>query len=114
MAPRPKSGPARRRTQAQQLRKELIRRLPEMLDAAIAAYQRIALTGQSDDPKSFVATHTGAKAALAHIEQIIKLAETALEKEQVADQGKKGEVEAYLSAARLALAADASSAEEDP
>jgi len=108
----PKSDAARQRPTARAMRKQLIDRLPDMLDAAIAAYQRIALSSHSNDPKSFVATHSGAKAALAHIEQVIKLAESALDEESDGAHAKKGEVEAYLVAARQALVCDPSEGEE--
>lgn len=88
---------------ARALRGHLVRKLPDMLDAAIAAYQKIATTAPSDDPKSFAAAHSGAKAALAHIEQIIKLAETAIAEEEKATPAQKGTLEALLGLARKAV-----------
>jgi hypothetical protein len=91
-------------SEADRMRARLIRKLPEMLDAAIDAYHHIALTPQPEDPKSFAASQTGAKAALAHIEQIIKLAESALREElQAGPQAESERIEALISAARSAL-----------
>lgn len=98
-----------RRAPSRNLRNRLVRKLPAMLDAAIAAYQQIALTAPSDDPKSFAAAHTGAKAALAHIEQIIRIAESAIAQDTQASTsggGSSDQIEALLNAARSALGND--------
>lgn len=109
-----KSKPAL--SEAQQIRARLIRKLPEMLDAAIDAYHHIALTPQPEDPKSFAASQTGAKAALAHIEQIIKLAESTLREElQAGPKAESERIEALISAARSALgASEAETVSEKP
>lgn len=88
------------------MRSQLLRRLPTMLDAAIEAYQRIASAPPSDDPKMFSATQTGAKAALAHIEQIIDLAETALKQEDAKAGPETDQIESLLGSAREALSQD--------
>jgi hypothetical protein len=105
-ARRPQSRtPRTRRPQSNTMRKRLMKKLPAMLDAAIAAYQQIALNGPAEDPKSFAAAHTGAKAALAHIEQIIKLAEAAATQDEAQEKDVDG-VATLISAARTALAHD--------
>lgn len=95
-----------RRGRVRTMRSQLLQKLPTMLDAAIEAYQRIAETPPSDDPKLFAASQTAAKAALAHIEQIMDLAESALKKEDAQTGPGSGEIESLLKSARLAVAQD--------
>lgn len=88
------------------MRDRLVQKLPAMLDAAIAAYQQIAAAPHGDDPKNFTAAQTGAKAALAHIDQIIKLAEAALDREERTEHARPLEtdqVQALIGLARKAL-----------
>lgn len=99
---------------ARALRKRLILKLPDMLDAAIAAYQQIAMTAPADDPKTFAATHSGAKAALVHIEQIIKLAEAAIVEEDKTPKAQKTNVEALLNLARQTVDAEEAAASAPP
>lgn len=106
MSPKKTSGTQTRRSKAERMRERLLEKLPDMLDAAIAAYQRIAETGETDDPKSFAAAQTGAKAALAHIDQIIKLAEATLEKEEGEKGVENDQVQALIQSARIAMASD--------
>jgi len=98
---------AEARTEA--LRARLAERLPEMLDAAIAAYARIAEQTGGEDAKSFAAAQTGAKAALAHIEQLIVLAETVLRAAPADESPRAAEAERLVEEARAALGERASS-----
>lgn len=77
-----------------------------MLDAAIAAYQRIALMEHNmEDPKATAAAHSGAKAILAHIDQIIKLAEVSISGTGDGDRAS-GDLDAILAASRNALSGE--------
>ncbi|MEQ8601684.1 MAG: hypothetical protein RIB45_00095 [Marivibrio sp.] len=98
---RSRAASAEARTEA--LRARLAERLPEMLDAAIAAYGRIADQAGGEDPKGFAATQTGAKAALAHIEQLIALAETVLRAAPAAETPRAADSERLVAEARAAL-----------
>ncbi|NMM45217.1 hypothetical protein HH303_12055 [Rhodospirillaceae bacterium KN72] len=104
MAEKPTTS-SRKRAADRPLRDKLARKLPAMLDAAIAAYQQIASSADGADPKTFAAAHTGAKAALAHIEQIIKLAEAAIEREATSPGTlpSQDRIEALIRTARGAL-----------
>ena len=106
MTEKPTSG-SRKRAADRTLRTKLARKLPAMLDAAIAAYQQIASSADGTDPKNFAAAHTGAKAALAHIEQIIKLAEAAIEREATSAGAMPSQdrIEELIRTARGALSA---------
>ena len=96
---------SRTRAADRTMRNKLARKLPAMLDAAIVAYQQIASSADGTDPKNFAAAHTGAKAALAHIEQIIKLAEAAIERESASTGTlpSQDRIEALIRTARGAL-----------
>lgn len=102
---KPRKAPAKSKTDL--LRERLAERLPEMLDAAITAYQRIADPGGADDPKSFAASQTGAKAALAHIEQLIVLAEAIIRDLPSGHAGDTAAAEQLVAQAKAALGSDA-------
>lgn len=108
-------GKTRARSKTDQLRDRLAERLPEMLDAAITAYQRIAapVGGDDDskgfDPKSFAASQTGAKAALAHIEQLIVLAEAIIRDPPAGHAGDTALAAHLVAQAKVALGAGADS-----
>lgn len=102
-----------RRGRVRNMRSRLLQKLPAMLDAAIEAYQRIATCPPSDDPKLFAASQTGAKAALAHIEQIIDFAETALKQEDAQAGTDSERIETLLGTARKALEADRNHTSQD-
>ncbi|MBP5856269.1 hypothetical protein KAJ83_04565 [Marivibrio halodurans] len=122
-APRRKAGrgrgrvaapKTRARSKTDQLRDRLAERLPEMLDAAITAYQRIAAPVGGDDPKgfdpkSFAASQTGAKAALAHIEQLIVLAEAIIRDPPAGHAGDTALAAQLVAQAKVALGAGADS-----
>ncbi len=93
--PRDKGGA----TPVESLRERLAARLPDMLKAALAAYDAIALPMQEpEDARSLGAQQTAAKSALKHVEMILKLAEALLPPE--AQDNRKA---ALLEAARAAL-----------
>lgn len=73
-----------------------------------AFVSRTPIEGAHDDPKAFAAHHAAAKTALAHLEQLLKLARTAL-----AGQAPAGEsADALLTQARAAIAADRTEEDE--
>ena len=47
--------------------------LPAALQTAMAAYHGFAATGIPNDPKAFASYHAGCRAALAHMESLVKL-----------------------------------------
>ena len=90
---------------AKSLREQLAERLPDMLTAALAAYDAIALPGpEAADPRALGAQQNAARAALKHVEMILKLAESILPPET--EDTKETEKAALLAAARAALARD--------
>jgi len=80
MTPRQNSRKKPRRnskSNPENLRQELASRLPDMLTTAIESYERITLPPVDADAKSYAALHGAAKAALSHIESLLKLAKWA-------------------------------------
>ncbi|SOD92537.1 hypothetical protein [Caenispirillum bisanense] len=55
------------------LKGSLAARLPERAAAAVAAYDAFSATPAPDDAKGFAAHHAACKAALAHVEVLVKL-----------------------------------------
>jgi hypothetical protein len=94
-----------RRPRNQVMREKFLKKLPAMLDAAIAAYQRIALSDPNDDPKSAAVNHAGAKAILVHIDQILKLAEATLDDVETPER-VSSDLEVIIDASRRALSGD--------
>lgn len=56
------------------LRQAMQGALPERIRAALAGYQRFTTDDPPADAKGFAAWHAAAKAALAHVEVLVKLA----------------------------------------
>ncbi len=83
------------------LRRRLAGTLPGRIAAAVEGYEAFALSPPPDDPKGFAAWHAAAKAALAHVDYLVKLARWAVGKEETA--GDDG-VDALIDRARAALA----------
>lgn len=84
------------------LRAELQSALPDRIRAALAAYHRFTADDPPDDPKSFAAWHAAAKAALAHVEGLVKLMRWAQAEADAA--GGEENSDALLEQARGALA----------
>lgn len=55
------------------LKTALAARLPERAAAAVAAYDAFSASPAPDDAKGFAAHHAACKAALAHVEVLVKL-----------------------------------------
>lgn len=58
-----------------QMRAKIACHLPKAFDAAICSYQSFYDTALYDDAKSFSAHHSACKAAIAHLQLLIKLAD---------------------------------------
>ncbi len=85
------------------LRRRLAGLLPARIEAALAGYHDFAGTAPPDDAKGFAAWHAAAKAALAHVDLLVKLARWA---EGSADSVDEADgIGGLLSQARAALAA---------
>lgn len=92
------------------LRARLATTLPDHVAAALAGYEDFTATSPPADAKGFAAWHAAAKAALAHVDLLVKLARWASgSAESEADDG----MERLLSNARAALDALDECDEED-
>ena len=85
------------------LRRSLAARMPAMLDGAIGAYDRIATDFDTADPKAISSMHSAAKATLAHIEQVIRVAEWVLNMPEADRPMDGGDAESLLMLARKSL-----------
>lgn len=83
------------------LRRRLVQALPGRIAGAVDGYEAFAATPPPDDPKGFAAWHAAAKAALAHIDLLVKLARWAEGRTEIPET--EG-VESLLAEARVALA----------
>lgn len=84
------------------LRRQIQASLPERVRAALSGYERFTAEEPPADAKGFAAWHAAAKAALAHVEVLVKLmrwAEGGAENEGVAEDG----LDTLLCQARSAL-----------
>lgn len=68
--------PSRAQARTQFLRGQLALKLPDMLTVALEAYERIAMTPVPEDAKAQSAQQAAAKAALSHVEVLLKLAQS--------------------------------------
>ncbi|RAU23802.1 hypothetical protein CU669_01560 [Paramagnetospirillum kuznetsovii] len=83
------------------LRHRLAASLPGRIAAALAGYEEFTGAEPPSDAKGFAAWHAAAKAALAHVDLLVKLARWA---EGSSDSAEDGDgVERLLSQARAAL-----------
>jgi len=96
------------------LRRNLAARIPVMLDLAVSAYERIASDVDTTDPKAISSMHSAAKAALAHIEQVIKVAEWVLDVPEAETTRDTGDAEALLQFARRSLKSSRLNSREAP
>lgn len=89
------------------LRRRLKAALPGRIEDALAGYERFAAAAPPEDAKGFTAWHGAAKAALAHVDLLLKLARWAEGKGD--DPGAEDGLDRLLAQARAAL----TSLEED-
>ncbi len=86
------------------LKLHLAKRLPEMLTLALEAYDRITSQPTAEDPKTFTAQQGGAKAALAHMEALLKMAHSVMETPEAKDEPSAiGELAGLVARAREAV-----------
>ena len=91
------------------LRQALASTLPGRIRAAVAGYEEFTGTAPPTDAKGFAAWHAAAKAALAHVDLLVKLTRWAKTESAEAEDG----LEHLLSQARAALDALDNSGEEE-
>lgn len=84
------------------LRRQLQTALPLRIRAALDGYETFTADAPPADAKGFAAWHAAAKAALAHVELLVKLARWADGKADAAADGTDG-VDRLLAEARAAL-----------
>ncbi|MEW5726636.1 MAG: hypothetical protein AB1918_02310 [Pseudomonadota bacterium] len=85
------------------LRRRLQAALPARIQAALDGYDRFAADEPPADAKGFAAWHSAAKAALAHVEVLVKLARWAEGKAEEPDSGAGTGLDRLLAEARAAL-----------
>ena len=81
------------------LRQRLAGTLPARIQAAVTGYEEFTASEPPADAKGFAAWHAAAKAALAHVDLLVKLARWAEAETAEIEDG----VERLLSQARAAL-----------
>jgi hypothetical protein len=84
------------------LRKDVARRLPDLIDKALAAYAHFAGTLPPDDAKAFAAHQASCRAALAHVHLLVKLAEWARSGDGLTGDGA-ADLARLIEAAELAM-----------
>ena len=84
------------------LRRTVQDSLPERIRAALAGYHRFTAEEPPADSKGFAAWHAAAKAALAHVEALVKLVRWAEAPATVTESAEDG-LEDLLGQARRAL-----------
>ncbi len=77
--------------------------LPQQLDDIIASYNSFAKTAPPEDAKGFAAHHSACKAALAHLDQLIKLAHWVEEDSSSQHPNQANEVERLIEKAKQAV-----------
>ncbi len=82
------------------LKKQLLKTLPERIAEVIADYEEFASLETPEDAKGFAAHHAACKAAIAHVELLLKLAKWS-EGENFTQNGE--DAEALIAKARSAL-----------
>ena len=95
------------------LRRTLQGVLPARIRAALGGYERFTSDDPPADAKGFAAWHAAAKAALAHVEVLVKLARWAEGKPDDAAAADDDGVETLLARARAALGAMGDDGEGD-
>ncbi|MTI10272.1 hypothetical protein [Curvivirga aplysinae] len=95
---------------ADELKIHLAGRLPEMLSLALEAYDTITGQPASEDPRAFTAQQGGAKAALTHMEALLKLAQSVMLQPDVIGQSVENDDELSLMLKRAKQAVGESQA----
>lgn len=84
------------------LRQRLALRLPDRIAAAVGGYETFVATVPPDDAKGFAAWHAAAKAALSHVDALVKLARWAEGGATTSDEAEG--LDGVLARARAVLA----------
>lgn len=84
------------------IRRHLTLSMPDRIRAALAGYHRFTAEEPPADSKGFAAWHAAAKAALAHVEALVKLVRWAEGPAEAAEPAEDG-LEDLLGQARRAL-----------
>lgn len=95
-------APAEEPDSADAVRRVVQDSLPERIHTALAGYHRFTAEEPPADPKGFAAWHAAAKAALAHVEALVKLVRWAEAPGTAAETAEDG-LEDLLGQARRAL-----------
>lgn len=102
-----------RRVSGPDLRARLSHDLPRHIGTALAAYDGFAAGEAGEDAKAFAAHHTACKAALAHVDMLIKLLRWAEGEGGGAEETGETDVTVLLARARAALGQDGEDMEDD-
>lgn len=86
---------------SEDLRRDVLQRLPALLARALAVYAEFAATPAPAEAKAFTAFQASCRAALAHVHLLVKLAEWA--GDEGGRGGDDGEIARLLEAADLAV-----------
>ncbi len=88
--------------------RKLAAQLPALIDTAVESYRRFALAEAPPDAKGYAAQQAACKAALAHLDLLLRLARALLPKSEAA--GRAPDIETLIAEARAKAGLDA---EED-
>lgn len=84
--------------------RKLARQLPALIDTAVESYRRFALAEPPGDAKGYAAQQTACKAALAHLDLLLRLARALLPKSAAAERAP--DLESLIAEARAAAGLD--------
>ncbi|MCW9034356.1 MAG: hypothetical protein OQK35_01750 [Alphaproteobacteria bacterium] len=87
-----------------QTKKTLSKSLPQQLDETINSYSYFAKIAPPEDAKGFAAHHSACKAALAHLDQLIKLAHWVEDQPPSVLENEDAEAERLVQKAQQAVA----------
>lgn len=89
--------------------RNLAGQLPALIDTAVESYRRFALADPPEDAKSYAAQQTACKAALAHLDLLLRLARSLLPKSAAAERAP--DLETLIAEARTRAGLDAEGGE---
>ncbi|MEX1306335.1 MAG: hypothetical protein WEA84_14360 [Rhodovibrionaceae bacterium] len=84
--------------------RNLAGQLPALIDIAVESYRRFAQAESPDDPKAYAAQQSACKAALAHLDLLLRLARALLPK--AGSEMPAPEVDALIAEARARAGLD--------
>ena len=89
--------------------RNLAEQLPALIDTAVESYRRFALADAPEDAKGYAAQQTACKAALAHLDLLLRLARALLPKSAAAERAP--DLETLIAEARAAAGLEEEKAE---